>query len=76
MALFKIAKGTNVDFLNKTNNCKEGYCYVLKQDKKTDKPIAEPNSRFYFYVDISDNERAIAAAAYADRYPVKIVTWS
>ena len=75
MALFKIAKGTDVATLNKIG-CKEGYCYVLKQDKKTDKPIAEPNSRFYFYVDISDDERAIAAAAYADRYPVKIVTWS
>ena len=75
MALFKIAKGTDAAALGSTN-CKEGYCYVLKQDKKTDKPIAEPNSRFYFYVDISDDERAIAAAAYADRYPVKIVTWS
>ena len=75
MALFKIAKGTDVASLNKID-CKEGYCYVLKQDKKTDKPIAEPNSRFYFYVDVSNNERAIAAAAYADRYPVKIVTWS
>ena len=75
MALFKIAKGTDPAALSNTN-CKEGYCYVLKQDKKTDKPIAEPNSRFYFYVDISDDERAIAAAAYADRYPVKIVTWS
>ena len=74
MALFKIAKGTDVASLNKID-CKEGYCYVLKQDKKTDKPIAEPNSRFYFYVDISDKERAIAAAAYADRYPVKVVTW-
>ena len=75
MALFKIAKGTDVASLNKID-CKEGYCYVLKQDKKTDKPIAEPNSRFYFYVDISNDERAIAAASYADRYPVKIVTWS
>lgn len=75
MALFKIAKGTDATALSKIG-CKEGYCYVLKQDKKTDKPIAEPNSRFYFYVDISNDERAIAAAAYADRYPVKIVTWS
>ena len=76
MALFKIAKGTNVDFLNKTDNCKEGYCYVLGQNKEIHEPIAEPNKRFYFYVDISNDERAIAAAAYADRYPVKIVTWS
>ena len=76
MALFKIAKGTNVDFLNKTDNCKEGYCYVLQQNKEVHEPITEPNKRFYFYVDISNDERAIAAAAYADRYPVKIVTWS
>lgn len=76
MALFKIAKGTNVAFLNETNNCKEGYCYVLQQNKEIHEPIAEPSDRFYFYVDISNTNRAIAAAAYADRYPVKIVTWS
>lgn len=75
MALFKIAKGTNVASLNKIG-CKEGYCYVLGQNKEIHEPIAEPNKRFYFYVDISNDERAIAAAAYADRYPVKIVTWS
>lgn len=75
MALFKIAKGTNVASLNEIH-CKEGYCYVLGQNKEVHEPIAEPNKRFYFYVDTSDTERAIAAAAYADRYPVKIVTWS
>ena len=60
MALFKIAKGPESNLEN----------------KEIHEPIAEPNSRFYFYVDISNDERAIAAAAYADRYPVKIVTWS
>jgi len=75
MALFKIAKGTNAKTLSNIS-CKEGYCYVLQQDKKMHEPIAEPSDRFYFYVDISNTNRAIAAAAYADRYPVKIVTWS
>lgn len=75
MALFKIAKGTNATNLSNIK-CKEGYCYVLEQNKTTHQPITEPNKRFYFYVDTSDSERAIAAASYADRYPVKIVTWS
>lgn len=75
MALFKIAKGTDANILSNTK-CKEGYCYVLEQDKAAHQPITEPNKRFYFYVDTSDTERAIAAASYADRYPVKIVTWS
>jgi hypothetical protein len=32
MALFKIAKGTDANILSNTK-CKEGYCYVLEQDK-------------------------------------------
>ena len=75
MALFKIDKGTDAAALSSTN-CKEGYCYVLQQNKEVHEPITEPNDRFYFYVDISNSNRAIAAASYADRYPVKIVTWS
>lgn len=75
MALFKIAKGTDAAVLSNIG-CKEGYCYVLQQNKETHEPIAEPSDRFYFYVDISNTNRAIAAAAYADRYPVKIITWS
>lgn len=76
MALFKIAKGTDAAVLSNIR-CKEGYCYVLQPNEEIHEPIiTEPDDRFYFYVDISDTKRAIAAAAYADRYPVKIVTWS
>lgn len=75
MALFKIAKGTNAAALSNIS-CKEGYCYVLQQNEEMQPPITKPSDRFYFYVDISNTKRAIAAAPYADHYPVKIVTWS